>query len=184
MNYPQVPDLLALEARLVRHLPDLPDLPVVVLVLVRPQHAPHGLHGRVLFGQPVVLLEDVDLCLVLGGGQRQAGLLVQIVLLPDSAERLDELHFVPVLGLLLLEDVVEVVVPLLVLGLGGVDGVHDHFGVVHGAPADQAAVVVEGLELVLLDVPVDGFLDVELLLHLLLKLIDRILIKLVRKRNE
>jgi hypothetical protein len=59
----------------------------------------------------------------------------------------------------------------LVLGVVGciflhVDGVLQNFGVVHGAPADETAMVGEGWELVALDVAMYGLLDVEVLAHM------------------
>ena len=47
-----------------------------------------------------------------------------------------------------------------------VDGVLEDFGVVHGAPADEAAVVGERWELVLLYVAMNSLLDVKVFAHL------------------
>lgn len=46
-----------------------------------------------------------------------------------------------------------------------VDGVLEDFGVVHGAPSDETAMVCEGGELVLLNVTMNSLLDVEVLAH-------------------
>ena len=86
-------------------------------------------------------------------------------ILRETSEGLDELDFVSVFRLLLLENMIEVVLAFLVFRFGGVDGIHEYLGVVHGAPANKAPVVVEGLELVLLDVAIDGLLDVKIALH-------------------
>ena len=45
-------------------------------------------------------------------------------------------------------------------------GVEEDLGVVHGAPANQTAVVLKGRELVILDVLVDSFLDIVLIIRL------------------
>jgi hypothetical protein len=80
-------------------------------------------------------------------------------------ERFDKLIFPSVDWVFLLEEGLK-----LVLGLFGgvllhVDGVLEHFGVVHGAPSNERAVVREGGELVLLDVAMHRLLDVEVLAH-------------------
>ena len=51
---------------------------------------------------------------------------------------------------------------LLFFDVGGVD---EYFGIVHGAPANHAAVVGKGGELIFLDIFVNGFLDVEVFAH-------------------
>jgi hypothetical protein len=56
---------------------------------------------------------------------------------------------------------IEIILPFLVFGLGYVDGIDQHFGVVHGTPPNKTTVVTELWKLVLLDVAVDSLLDIE-----------------------
>lgn len=114
----------------------------------------------------------MNFVVVFGSGEGEAGrlgvgmcaLLLSAIL--DSSEGLDEFVAGAFYWVLLLEEGVEFVF----LGLCGgvlldVDGVLEHFGVVHGAPADQTAVVGEGWELILLHVAMNSLLDVEVLAH-------------------
>lgn len=88
-------------------------------------------------------------------------------LLREVAEGLDELILDPVDGIPLLEERVELVLLGLCRGLLlDVDGVLQNFGIVHGAPADETAVVGEGGELVLFNVAMNSLLDVEVFAHL------------------
>lgn len=47
-----------------------------------------------------------------------------------------------------------------------VDGVLENFGIVHRAPPDEAAVIGEGWELVLLYIAMNSLLDVKVFAHL------------------
>ena len=76
-------------------------------------------------------------------------------------ERLHKLNLLSLFGWLLLEEVLQVVVSLLMLGLGDVDRIDQHLRVVHGAPTNQTTVVAECRELMFLDVAVDCLLDIE-----------------------
>lgn len=119
----------------------------------------------------MILLKYLHFGIMLCGSQCQTGfLIITVSLFAQFGKRLIKLNLISVLWLFLLEDVVQIIVPLFVIRLSGIDGVHNNFGVIHCAPANQTPVVVEGLELVLLNVPVHCLLDIELLLHLKLML--------------
>lgn len=114
----------------------------------------------------------MDLVIVFGCGESEARSLAicmcSLVLsfFSQVRKRLHKLVLSPIDRVPLLEEGIDVIF----LGFSGgvlldVDGVLEDFGVVHGAPADETAVVGEGGELVLLDVAMNSLLDVEVLAH-------------------
>jgi hypothetical protein len=82
----------------------------------------------------------------------------------DSAERFYELKLLTLFGRFGLEKMIEVILPLLMVWLGYVDWIHQYLGIVHGAPSDKTAMVAESGKLVLLNIAVDGLLDVEVVI--------------------
>ena len=67
-----------------------------------------------------------------------------LILLGHVRERLNELILGSIYGILLLEEGVKLIFLCLSIGvLLHVDGVLEDFGIIHGAPANEAAVVGE-----------------------------------------
>lgn len=157
-----MPNLLTLITGRICHLPNLPDLPTKIPLLILPNHTTQRPDRRELLGPLIRFLKYLGLGIMLGGRKRQRrGLILILRILHGPCKGLDKLQLLPLFGRLRLKQMFEVVVTLLVLGLGHVDRVDEDFGVVHGAPADEAAVVAEGRELVLLDVAVHRLFYVE-----------------------
>jgi hypothetical protein len=63
-----------------------------------------------------------------------------------------------------LKKMVKIVFPLLVLRLRHVYRIDQYFRIIHGTPSDKTAMIAESGKLVLLDIAVNSFLDVEVVI--------------------
>lgn len=90
-----------------------------------------------------------------------------LILLSHMREGLYELILGSIDRILLLEEGIQLIFLSLSIGvLLHVDGVLEDFGIVHRAPTDEAAVVGERWELVLLYIAMNSLLDVKVFAHL------------------
>lgn len=117
------------------------------------------------------MMYDYDFLLVFGGGEGEAwgfcGLGIELIFLflDGGREGMGELGFGSIYWVFLLKEGLQLELLLIRFILLDVDWVLQNFRVVHGAPADQTAMVGKRRELVFLNVAVHSLLNIKTLAH-------------------